>query len=285
MRPPEETGAALASAAPDPHVAAVPAAAPKRVRAFELDFLRGFAVVMMMLHHLAYDLRYEMGLPVFAFQEKLWFIDWVRAPFVMIFLGVSGICGTFTRSNAKRGARLLGVALLFSAAMAAFSLATGQQAYIVFNVLHLLAAGTLLYALLEVVERSVAKREGPTAGGDAFLLVLGSFLLWAGEPLLRAEVAPSLWLVPIGRPEGFPYGMSDYMPLIPWLGFFLIGAVIGRLAYRMRASAFPRLQANPGVQAGTAPLRFVGRHALAFYIFHQPVLLGLLFALRALRWI
>ncbi len=254
---------------------------PERV--FELDLLRGFAVFMMMLHHLIYDLRYIFELPVFAFQTELWFVDWVRAPFVMIFLGVSGICGTFTRSNSKRGLRLAVVAILFSVVTTVASIVTGTDEYILFNVLHLLAVGTLLYAGFEKLEQRREPSSGPTHGGDAILLIVASFILWAGEPLLRAVLPPSLLLLPIGRPEAFLHGMGDYMPLVPWLGFFLVGTVIGRTLYVNRTSAFPRAAANATVQRTTAPLRFIGRHALGFYVLHQPVLLGVLFLCRALR--
>ena len=252
-----------------------------RERAFELDLLRGFAITMMMLHHLAYDLRYVFDLPIFAFQDQLWFIDWVRAPFVMIFLGVSGICGTFTRSNAKRGLKLAGVALLFTVVTAVASVVTGQDLYILFNVLHLLAVGTLLYALFEKVERNRFADAAPTRGGDAILLILASFLLWAGEPLARAVLSPSLLLLPLGRPDAFLSGMADYMPIIPWLGFFLIGTVIGRTLYITRTTAFPGAARNPVIQRTTAPVRFVGRHALAVYVLHQPVLLAILYLMRA----
>jgi len=237
---------------------------------------------MMVLHHFIYDLRYEFALPVFAFQEKLWFIDWVRAPFVMVFLGVSGICGTFTRSNGKRGVRLALVALLFTGVTTVASLVTGQDFYILFNVLHVLAVGTLLYAAFEGFEKRRSPDGSPTRGGDAVLLIVGAFLLWAGEPLMRAALPPSWLLVAIGRPEGFPHGMSDYMPLVPWLGFFFIGTVVGRTLYVNRDSAFPKASASLAVQRATGPFRFIGRHALGVYVFHQPILLGVLYLLHAL---
>ena len=40
----------------------------KNKRAFELDALRGFAIFMMILHHMIFDFRYLLGLNVFAFQ-------------------------------------------------------------------------------------------------------------------------------------------------------------------------------------------------------------------------
>ena len=45
----------------------------QNTRAFELDVLRGAAVIMMMLHHFIYDLRFIFGLDVFAWQETGFF--------------------------------------------------------------------------------------------------------------------------------------------------------------------------------------------------------------------
>jgi uncharacterized membrane protein len=122
------------------------AEATKRCRAFELDALRGLALLMMVLHHLVFDLRYLFALDVFAFQETWWFENLLRPTFLNVFLLVSGICCTFSRSNTRRGLRLLVVAIGFTAATSIVSWFSGLDFYILFNVLHLLAVGTLLYS-------------------------------------------------------------------------------------------------------------------------------------------
>ena len=47
-------------------------------RILEIDLLRGLAVFLMMLHHLIFDLRYIVGLDVFAFQESSWFVFFLQ---------------------------------------------------------------------------------------------------------------------------------------------------------------------------------------------------------------
>ena len=42
----------------------------KKTRAFELDLLRGIAIVMMVFQHISYDIRYEFGFDIFSYQEK-----------------------------------------------------------------------------------------------------------------------------------------------------------------------------------------------------------------------
>jgi uncharacterized membrane protein len=85
--------------------------------------------------------------------------------------------------------------------------------------------------------------------------------------------------MPLGLYPENVVGMADYLPIIPWLGFFLAGAIIGRQVYSNRQSAFP---GAPGwLLQVSRPLEFMGRHSLVIYAVHQlvmlPVLAGLQF--------
>ena len=252
-------------------------AAGDRKRAFELDALRGLALLMMILHHLIFDLRYLFGLDVFAFQETWWFENLLRPTFLNVFLLVSGICCTFSRSNTKRGFRLLGVSLAFTLVTTVFSRLSGQDFYILFNVLHLLAVGTLLYSGLTWLER---RRERRLTGIDVLLSLLAAVLLWLASLLPHWAANGSYWLLPLGLYPENVVGMADYLPIIPWLGFFLIGALIGRQAYADRRSAFPG--APDWLLQATRPREFMGRNSLLIYALHQLVLLPVLAGLQFL---
>ncbi len=245
-------------------------------RAFELDALRGLALFMMLLHHLAFDLRYLLELDVFAFQETWWFANLLRPLFLNVFLVVSGICCSFSRSNTKRGLRLLAVSLAFTVVSSVFSRWTSIELYILFNVLHVLAVGTLLYAGLNGAER---KRGTRLVRVDLILLLLMGVLLYLAGLLPHWAKLGSYWLLPLGLPPDPVVGMADYLPLIPWLGFFIMGALIGRVAYKSNCSALPNA---PGwLKAATGPFTFIGRHSLLIYALHQPLFLAILFGLRA----
>jgi uncharacterized membrane protein len=104
-----------------------------------------------------------------------------------------------------------------------------------------------------------------------FLYRLG--LLWphsAGGTDIVWGFWPSsgpLWLAWIGIcPEDF-YSV-DYTPLIPWLSVFMIGLSTGRILF---PSGYPRYS----LKLPEKPVRclaFFGRHSLAIYLIHQPVL-------------
>jgi uncharacterized membrane protein len=64
-----------------------------------------------------------------------------------------------------------------------------------------------------------------------------------------------------------PY-TEDYVPLFPWFGVVLLGIFLGRLiiAHPVWLSRYHVMR----------PLALAGRHSLAIYLLHQPVLLGVL---------
>ena len=76
-------------------------------------------------------------------------------------------------------------------------------------------------------------------------------------------------LFPIGlRAEGVFVG-SDYFPIFPGLGWFLVGAALGKSIYRRRESLLPRVNADFFLLRF---FRWVGKYSLFFYLLHQPVL-------------
>lgn len=66
---------------------------------------------------------------------------------------------------------------------------------------------------------------------------------------------------------------NDFVPLFPWFGAVLGGMALAQLG--RRTGAFERLRAANPAFARLRPLAFLGRHSLAFYLLHQPLLFGL----------
>jgi uncharacterized membrane protein len=258
-------------------------------RAFELDALRGLALFLMILHHMIFDFRYLLGLNIFAFQETYWFNDIVRPVFVGVFVVVSGICCQFSRNNLKRSLKLCLIALGFSAVMAAFSLVSGDELYVFFNVLHLLALGTFLYGLYAIWEERNAKKRrksDPDASltslrGEIAILVLSAVIIFSDQLInIYSSSVQSYWLLPLGFLPQYHIGMGDYLPILPWLGFFFVGVIIGRLGYRSKQTLFP--DSPKSVLRVSRPFEWFGRNSLLIYLVHQPILLAILFGLRYL---
>lgn len=99
-------------------------------------------------------------------------------------------------------------------------------------------------------------------------LALGLVVIWAAWPL------PALleWQAPALRFLGLttlPTYTMDFEPLVPWFGPFLAGMGIARLI----TPALPRLAQIAPARLGW--LAWPGRHSLAVYLIHQPVLISL----------
>ena len=68
------------------------------------------------------------------------------------------------------------------------------------------------------------------------------------------------------------FSSSDYFPLLPNFGYFLIGSAIGRLIYRKKETLLPKVNAQSPILRF---LQFCGKHSLWIYLLHQPLLTGL----------
>jgi hypothetical protein len=175
--------------------------------------------------------------------------------------------------------------------MAIISKVLQNGLYVFFNILHLLTVGTFIYWLFEKYEAYKAKKESIAQKDiliiqvrqNVYILLFSLILLFSAEllPLFDRKVDTYL-LLPLGILPRDYIQMGDYLPLIPWLGVFLIGVVIGRIAYREKRTLFP--DASKIFLKMTVPFEWIGRNSLVVYIIHQPIMLAILFGGRYLGW-
>ena len=255
-----------------------------RNRAFELDLLRGFAIFMMILHHFAYDLRYIFQYDVFAFigAECDWFWAFVHPFFIFIFVGVSGICCQFSRNNFRRSGKLALVAIAFSVVTVTADHFLDLGCAIYFNVLHVLAIATFLFAVFDHFEQ---KKTGgrKSRGGDMVLLLIVALFMWLLHAIPFYEgTIHNKWIFILGitpHPDSI-MTMGDELGLIPWIGVFFLGVLIGRHVYQEKETFFPNCP--KAVHAVSRPFEWIGRNSLLVYLIHQPIVLGILYALDAI---
>jgi len=241
----------VAVRAPLKRAPAAAVAAPPRLAA--IDALRGIAIVAMILFHFSFDLAL-FRIARFDFEHDLaWIV--ARAVIVATFMGLVGVSLVLAaRQNVAASRRWRRVALVAACALAvsAASYALFPQTWIRFGILHAIA-------LSSVIAWPLARRPRLSLG-------LGLAIVAAG--VLVAHPAfdhPALqW---IGFTTVLPR-TEDYVPLFPWLGVTLIGIAIGDGLARRGFAPLRLLENAPG------PLRWLGRHSLAVYLIHQPVLIG-----------
>ena len=227
------------------------------------DLVRGAAVVSMVLFHLCYDLKYIYGvdLPWFALTlQELW-----RCSISWTFLFIAGCMCPLSRSNLRRaaqyGAMALGIWVVTTVA--------AVDTPISFGIIYCMAACTLVAWALS---RLRALPRGPVAAALlflAFVLLLDLRHGTVGLGTLTLELPDALYdsglLAWLGLP-GAGFSSGDYYPLLPYLCLFLAGAAMGGAWAGRGYPAWAR-------EARLGPLNALGRHALAVYVVHQPVLL------------
>jgi uncharacterized membrane protein len=228
-------------------------------RIWEIDFLRGVAIILVVGYHLLFDLGEFVGIKRFlGWSTNLSSVAWTIAQhfFAGLFVLLSGTSSTLTRSNVRRGLRLLAVSFAVTIVTYIFDPASA----IYFGILQCLAVSMLLYG-------AAFEKAGAFACAAWGTLVLG---LTAVLPALRKISALRTdWLLPFGLTSP-SFSSFDYFPLIPWLGVFLIGAGLGKSVYASKRSLLPWRMPRTFVD-------WAGRHSLIIYIVHQPVIMGVLY--------
>ncbi len=225
-------------------------------RIWELDAFRGLCILGMVIVHFVYDIAVMYR--IVDWQLPDWF-SFVQTWGNIFFILLSGICVTLGHHHVKRGLIVIGGGLLCTAAsVLLYKLGFDKSILIYFGVLHCLGVCMLLWALF---------RRLPSWA----LSILGIAMVAVGMYLRDICIVDFPWLMPLGFT--YPgFASSDYFPLFPNLGFFLLGAVLGRILYQEKRSLLPNVSPkNPIV----ATLLFFGKHSLIIYLLHQPILSGL----------
>ena len=228
-------------------------------RIWEIDFLRGLSILLVIGYHLLYDLGNYVGLPAFlGFTTDLSTPAWTMAQnfFAGMFIVLSGTSSTLTRSNLRRGLRLL----VISFAVTVVTSLIDASMTVWFGILQCLAVSMLLYG-------AAFKKAGAAACAAWGAAVLG---LSVFMPLIQRALAVRFdWLMPLGL-HGPSFSSFDYFPLIPWFGLFLLGAALGKTAYAAKRSLLPWRPPQNLVN-------MAGRYSLWIYLAHQPLIMGVLY--------
>ncbi len=240
-------------------------AAPTRSggRLIAVDWARSAAIVAMAVYHFGWDMQMVGLLPPGTTAAGWWPV--AARTIAASFLFLAGLSMWLAHGRRLRpGAWLRRFAQLVAAA-AAVSAATWiavPEAWVRFGILHSIALSSAI---------GLAFLRLPwwlTAGAAAAVL-------WGG-PLLRDPAFDGAWWLWSGLGTRGP-AMIDWEPLVPWLAPFLAGLAVGQVGGARLLRWGP---SRPGAVAGA--LAWPGRHALAIYLIHQPVLIG---ALHAYVWI
>ncbi len=276
-----------------------------------LDALRGLALVWMTAYHFCFDLNHFGYIRQNFYADPLW--TWQRTGIVSLFLLCAGMGqalavqrGQSWARFGRRWAQVAGCALLVSVG----SWWMFPKSWISFGVLHGMAAMLLIARWL--LARGWLRGARPWVAGLVLIAatpLLGLLLRTHAPPALAAAF-DSRWLNWLGVVTAKPV-TEDYVPLLPWLGVLLWG--VGLAQRFIRPDERPGRGSGPGRDGDAPPwayadrgqgrsyegsiarrwlrapgatargLALLGRWSLTYYMLHQPVLIGALMGLMAVR--
>jgi uncharacterized membrane protein len=154
-----------------------------------------------------------------------------------------------TRSFLKRLAQLIAAGLAITLVTRIMT----PETYVFFGILQHIAVASIL---------GLAFVRAPVA-----VTLISAVTLLVLPFVFRADLFGHPGLLWIGLSTAVP-SSSDYVPLLPWFAAVLAGIATARLT----ASGLP---IHSPKSRPTKALAWLGRHSLAFYLIHQPVLFGL----------
>lgn len=216
-----------------------------------LDAIRGFAIILMIAFHIAYDLTIFNFLKINFQNDQFWFV--LPRVIVFIFLVCSGISLRLAHKKSNSFSAFsfrLGKLIAVAAAISLTTYFFFPTKWIHFGIIHCVALSSIL-AL-------------PLVRYPKISLVLAMIIQGA-----RFVFGYNLQLIP-KIPDVVP---MDFIPIYPWFGIVLLGIYLETL--RIHAIQLPN-------NWPFSKLAFLGRHSLKIYLIHQPIIFGTVYLLNIL---
>lgn len=247
----------------------------KTARFWELDVLRGIAILGMVVYHWFFNLWW-MGMSPVNVTVGPWRI--FQTMTAALFLGLVGL-GLYIKFNRASGVgaepgvwwRILRRRVIVLGSWSAFITAVTwwlvPEMPVVFGILHCIALSSVFTVLVLMAQN--------WRRWSMLVVSLVVATLVSGWWIAQVETT-TWWGVWLGlRPPQF--ASLDYFPLLPWWGVVLTGVLVGRWWYPggERSWTLPRPRSNIVTLMST-----LGQHSLLIYIVHQPLLLSILWLLQ-----
>ncbi|MDI6879656.1 MAG: heparan-alpha-glucosaminide N-acetyltransferase [Desulfitobacteriaceae bacterium] len=226
-----------------------------------IDRLRASAILLMILYHMAYDLKEYAHVPI-DYHHPLWFS--IGKASALLFIILSGFSAGLSQNPLKRGLQVLawgGVITLVTYLLM-------PNEFVRFGILHLLGMGMLLSPYLLRLPPLI-------------LLFIASGIGAGGYWALRTTVSPT-WLLPFGLTYR-EFSSIDYYPLFPYLSATILGVLFFKYYENLATEYKPATEGEkrtliPPSRSGRL-VESLSKHSLAIYLIHQPLLVSGIFLL------
>lgn len=213
----------------------------KNKRIFEIDLLRTIAIILMVSYHIAYDLKEFAGINI-SYDNKTWLI--IGKTSLLLFIFLSGISSNLSNNIQKNGVKIFICGILITIVTYIFS----PKEYIRFGVLHFFGVCMIIYPFINKLRSYLI-----------FIISLISLILGFYFERLSAK---TFIFIPFGiMYNGF--STLDYVPLFPYISFYLLGILFGRKFYSKK-KGFLNYDLNF--------IKSISKNSLLIYMLHQPAI-------------
>jgi uncharacterized membrane protein len=234
-------------------------------RFIELDILRGFAILFMIILHFFWDLDY---FGILSLNTNFYSLN-IIVP--VIFFLLVGICQAVNNNKYRdqprkmhfrtiqRGLWILNLGMLFTLLTAVFL----PDKPILFGVLHCIGCCMILSTVL-------LRFKSTNVILGVLMIVIGLVLglFYTTENPNMVELAAGIHEPDIARHT------IDYFPILPWFGICLLGIALGNILYKDNKRRYPLPDLSK--YKPTKLFSWLGKHSLAIYLVHQPIIAGCL---------
>jgi len=231
-----------------------------------LDFIRGFALIGMVIVHTLMNMVHEFDYTIEWYEE----IEDIFYQYGgCIFILLAGFCWSLSKNNLKRGIAMI----IVSAIITWVTIIVMPENTILYGVICLMGTASLLMIPLNKVLKHVNVYIGFIISVVLFVITKWSDDGYVGVGDTEFFAYPESWYANnftayLGFPEG-SFTSADYFPVIPWFFIFVAGYFLYGIF--KKNNWFGILKPHT-----IKPVEWVGRHSLIIYLAHQPVIYAVL---------
>lgn len=218
-----------------------------KTRIWEIDFLRGIALILMICFHVIVDLRDFYHFDIDYLNSHWYFIGKISG---ILFIFISGISCTLSKNPVRRGIKVLLLGFLITV----ITFFIDDKLYIKFGILHFLGISMIISSFF--INRKLVS-----------ILILGTIIILL-ELVFKEINMHTEYLFPLGL-KSLDFTAWDYYPMIPWFGVYLYGIFTGKAFYKDKKGLIKVYYREP--------ISYIGRNSLIIYLLHQPLILGILY--------
>ena len=251
----------------------------KSPRVWELDLLRGLLILAVTFDHffmfldqwqfIPFQTEFGQSIMDFAYQYRNAAFRGAMQPFgLFLFCFFAGINCRFTHSNFSRVLKFWIFCGIFMGgfALLKFLLPDMLDAYLIFNIIAVLTISFTVWWLFDLIKCPYWVRSGI----GIILTVVGLVYYYKYFTNTDFYVENDFLALMVYNKHGLALSPNNFEPLLPHLGWFIIGGVVGTFAFPGKKTHCKQVYPPKYIR----PLLLIGKHSLFFYLIGPVITLG-----------